>query len=52
VPDRGEADLEPVGELLEPKALAGGEAELADVLPDGAVDAVLDGRDLESGDGG
>jgi hypothetical protein len=47
VPHGREAHLEARGELLEAQPVAGGEAQLADVLPDGAIDAVLDGRDLK-----
>lgn len=45
--DRRQADLEALGELLEPQPLAGREPELADLLADRPVDAVLDGRNLE-----
>jgi hypothetical protein len=47
VTNRGQADLEAVGELLEPEALAGRKAKLADLLADRAINPVLNRRDLE-----
>jgi hypothetical protein len=47
VADRREAHLETLGELLEAKPLSRREAELADLLAQNAIDAVLDRGDLE-----
>jgi hypothetical protein len=45
--NRGQADPEPGCELFETQALAGRELEASDLLAESAIDAVLDGRDLE-----
>ena len=42
-----QADAEAGGEILEPEALAGCKPEAADLMAEDAVDAVLDGRNLE-----
>src|SRR5688572_33487501 len=47
MPHRRQADLEPPGDLLERQPLPGHELEPPDLLPESAVDPVLDGRDLE-----
>src|SRR4029079_9304412 len=47
VADGREADGEPAGDLLEAQARARCELEAADLLAKDAIDAVLDGRDLE-----
>ena len=51
VADGREADVEPAGHLLEAKARPRRELEAADLLAKDAIDAVLDGRDLERSGG-
>ena len=52
VTDRSQADLEALGELFESESLVRGEPEAADLLPERAVDALLDRCDVQDGSQG
>jgi hypothetical protein len=50
--DRSQADLEARGEILEPQPLVRTEPEAADLLPERAVDGLLDRCDVQDGSQG
>jgi hypothetical protein len=52
VTDRSQADVEAPGELFQPEPLIGAEPEAADLLPERAVDALLDRCDVQGGSQG
>jgi hypothetical protein len=52
VTDRSQADLEARGEIFEPQPLVRAELEAADLLPERAVDALLDRCDVQNGSQG
>jgi hypothetical protein len=52
VANRSQADVEAPGELFESEPLIRGEPEAADLLPERAVDALLDRCDVQGGSQG
>jgi hypothetical protein len=52
VTDRSQADLEACGQILEPQTLVRAEPEAANLLPERAVDALLDRCDVQDGSQG
>jgi hypothetical protein len=47
VADRGQTDLEPIGQVLEAQPFVGRQPQTGDLLAEDAIDAVLDGRDRQ-----